>query len=119
MTTRWFRSQCSPQVSLPKGLICIGASLVPVTERTLCRAFIVVLMLLTSCGSENNKAIVQQSVEQFHIRIDSNQGHDIYIDGNDDFRKAGNETEFVAFIQAVHRKLGKVVSTHLNSYTQN
>ena len=59
--------------------------------------------------------LADQGVSEFRSQVDSEQYHAIYIGADDKFRRGSNETDFVALMQAVHRKLGKVQQPNLQN----
>lgn len=74
------------------------------------------LVFLASCGSGNNKAIAETAVTKFHSEVDSEQFHAIYTEADDRFRQITTETDFNAFLSAVHRKLGDVKQSDLRNF---
>ena len=79
-------------------------------------AFAALIILLTSCGSGKDIAAAQQGVGQFHSQLDSEQYHEIYAAADDSFHKATTETDFIALLQAIHRKLGKTQKSEQRTF---
>jgi hypothetical protein len=71
---------------------------------------------LGSCSSTGNKQIAQEAVTQFHSQLDAEQYHTIYAGSDEKLRHASSESDFVALLEAVHRKLGKVQQANLQSF---
>ncbi len=88
------------------------------TQKTL---FIFVLLcgtciLLSSCGSSTKSvALAQQSVEQFHSQLNSEQFVGLYAASDEKFHQATSESDFVKLLDAVHRKLGNVQQSNLRN----
>ncbi|SRR5258708_28029856 len=78
-------------------------------------AVLALLFSLASCKEANNRELAEQGVTQFHSQLNSEQYLAICAGAEEKFRKAANEIEFVALLQAVHRKLGKVQQSKLQS----
>lgn len=86
-------------------------------QRTL---FVFVLLcgtcvLLCSCGSSKSVALAQQSVQQFHSKLDSEQFVGLYAASDEKFHQATSESDFIKLLDAVHRKLGNVQQSNLRN----
>jgi hypothetical protein len=79
--------------ALPLVLVALGAFLV-----------------LASCSSAEDLATAEREVEKFHRAYDAGQFGEIYDKATDEFRKDSKQ-EFVAFMETVQRKLGKITAT--------
>jgi len=83
------------------------------------RARIVAVVLLalltelTACSSKKDVELAQQAVIRFHSQFNAEQYHSIYDEADAKFRATGNETEITAFLQAIHRKLGRTQQAEL------
>ena len=77
---------------------------------------LLLLTVLSSCGSGKSLGIATKGVEQFHSQLNSEQYEAIYAAADEGLHKAANEEEFVALLQAVHRKLGKVQTSQRNNF---
>ena len=73
-------------------------------------------VILSSCGYSDDTAAARAGVATFHSQLNSNQVQSIYEGADDAFRKATNEPDFDAFMNAVRRKLGNVQQSQLTSY---
>lgn len=74
------------------------------------------LTVISSCSSGKDVQIAEQSVEQFHSQMDSEQYQTIYSAADEGFHKATNEADFVALLQSVHKKLGKVQTSQRSNF---
>ena len=87
-------------------------------QRTL---FVFVLLcgtsiLVSSCGSSTKSVeLAKQNVEQFHSKLDSEQFASLYATSDEKFHQATSESDFVKFLDAVHRKLGNVQQSSLRN----
>lgn len=73
------------------------------------QAFIFVsVLLLGGCGSGDNLRIAREGVIHVHAQMDSEQFADIYSQADDALRATTKQQDFLDFMGAVHRKLGKV-----------
>lgn len=79
-------------------------------------AILAFLLFMTSCNSVNNKELAEQGVAQFHSQLNAAQYHAIYTESDEQFRRISNETDFAALVQSIHRKLGKVQQSNLQSF---
>ena len=64
--------------------------------------------LTVSCSLTKGKEQGERAVEQFHQQFNAEQYQEIYRQGDDKFREAVSEAEFVEFLGAVKRKIGSV-----------
>ena len=60
-------------------------------------------MVAAKCGSD-----AEREVEAFHRQLDAGNFVDVYAATDPDLKKATTEQDFVAKLDAVHRKLGTV-----------
>jgi len=65
----------------------------------------------SACAGFAAKGDAETGVASFHGMLDAEQYTDIYSGTDDIFKNATSETQFTEVLQAVHRKLGVVVST--------
>lgn len=73
-------------------------------------------ILLSSCGSSTKSVeLAQQSVAKFHSQLDSEQFAGLYAAGDEKLHQATSESDFVKFLDAVHRKLGNVQQSSLRN----
>jgi len=77
------------------------------------------VLLLGGCGSGDDLRIARESTTHVHAQMDSEQFADIYSQADDAFRAATKQQDFLDFISAVHRKLGKVQNASQGGYFVN
>jgi hypothetical protein len=65
----------------------------------------------SSCNPVKSTAAAENAVVDFHKKLDAADFKGIYDAAPEDFKKAVTEKDFVAFVEAVHRKLGNVQSS--------
>ncbi len=79
--------------------------------------------LLTACSIDEDTRIARQAVASFHQRLNQGDYREIYGNAAREFVESDTEENLVAFLQAVHAKLGdhiKAVQTnwHVNYGSQ-
>ena len=79
-------------------------------------SILLALTVLSACASGKNVQNATKSVEQFHSQLNTEQYQGIYAAADDGLHKATNETDFVAFLQAVHKKLGNVQTSQRTNF---
>jgi Protein of unknown function (DUF4019) len=62
------------------------------------------------CSSTAQRVAAEQAVARFHEMLDSGQFAEIYRMSSDEFKKISTESDFVALLASVHRKLGHTKS---------
>lgn len=73
-------------------------------------------VLLSSCGSATrNVKLAQQSVQQFHSELDSEQYAVVYAASDDKLHQATSEPDFVKLLGSIHQKLGNVRESNLRN----
>jgi hypothetical protein len=73
-------------------------------------------LLLSSCGSSTKRVeLAKQNVEQFHSELNSEHYTAIYAASDEKLQKAASESDFVKFLEAVHRKLGNVEQSNFRN----
>jgi len=75
---------------------------------TLLAIFLASASLLTGCGAVKGTASAEKAVNEFHEQLDKSDFKGIYSATHPDFKVAETEKDFVALLDAVHRKLGTV-----------
>jgi len=77
------------------------------SKKTLPLLLLIVMVSVTACSSlRNGKATSEKAVSKFHDQLNSGQFQEIYAQTDEGFRKATSEQETIAYLEAVHRKLG-------------
>lgn len=77
---------------------------------------LVVLFALVGCSGGARRADAERAVEEFHQRLDRGSFAIMYADTHPDLKAATSEKDFVAFLDAVHRKLGTIRKTEQLSW---
>ena len=67
---------------------------------------LVALLLLQACSSPEDTNKAEAAVVQFHALLDAGETRAIYSNASADLKKVSAEPEFVALLDAIHRKLG-------------
>jgi hypothetical protein len=75
--------------------------------------------MLTGCGAIKGKAAAEKAVSEFHDKLDKGDFKSIYSETHADFKKAATEKDFVALLEAVHRKLGKLEKSEPAGWNAN
>ena len=78
-------------------------------------SLVLVALLLTAasaCSLARGKGIAEAAVVKFHNQFNAGQYHEIYEQADQALKKSASEDEFVALLEAVHRKLGTVKEAH-------
>jgi N-acetyl-beta-hexosaminidase len=79
-------------------------------------SILLALTVLSACASSKNVQNAAKAVEQFHSQMNTEQFQTIYVAADDGFHKATNESDFVALLQAVHKKLGNVQTSQRTNF---
>lgn len=66
--------------------------------------------LVGGCGTPETK-LVEKEISEFHTRVEGGRAAEVYADASPRFREVGTGAEFLAYIEAVHRKLGAMQAT--------
>jgi hypothetical protein len=78
------------------------------------RTVLVVLLFvatIAACSFSADADLAEGKVPEFHALLDAGNAHAIYAASADDLKKSVSESDFVALVNAIHRKLGPVKST--------
>lgn len=71
-----------------------------------------IALFASSCGGMlKGKSAAEQSVADFHVLYNDGKLSEIYLAAHPTFRATTTEKEFVEFVSAVRRKLGKVAQS--------
>lgn len=68
-------------------------------------------LLATSCFFGRGLDAAIAATAQFHERYNATEFGAIYASADDTFRGASGRDEFIAYVSAVHRKLGKYIDS--------
>ena len=75
--------------------------------------------ILCACSMSADTAIAEQAVPRFHEQLDAARFDSIYDASGDELKKASTEKDFVALLEAVHRKLGNTKSSEKTGWNVN
>jgi hypothetical protein len=70
-------------------------------------------VILSACSNSADMEVAKQAVRDFHDQLDAGQFQALYNQSSDDLKKMASEKEFIALLDAVHRKLGVTKSFEL------
>jgi hypothetical protein len=65
---------------------------------------------LVGCSGSADTAAAEQAVSSFHELLNAGRFAEIYELSSDELKKASTQSDFVALLDAVHRKLGNTKS---------
>ena len=85
------------------------------------RAVLIMLLAWSSggCSISVDTAVAEKQVPQFHALLDQGRTTEIYTQASEDLKTAATEADFVAVLDAVHRKLGIVQKTERQTWNVN
>ncbi len=87
---------------------------------TLVRAFAAVAAVaVAGCSMGDEADLAAQAVSTFHQMLDAGQFDAIYAASADELKKAASQKDFVALLEAVHRKLGNTKSSSEKTWNVN
>ena len=87
------------------------------SARTLAILLALVGGMSGACSSPREAALVREKVTQFHALLDAGRGSEIYDGASLEFRNAGPKSKALAYFDGVHRKLGTVQTTEVDTWT--
>jgi hypothetical protein len=76
------------------------------------RTFVVVALAvaLTNCSAPADTVSAERAVVKFHELLDASRFTEIFEQSSDDLKQASPQSDFVALLETVHRKLGNTKS---------
>src|SRR5258708_33833825 len=77
------------------------------------------LVVLAGCSMSADTKMAEEAVARFRTMLDAAQFEAIYAESADDLRKATTRDKFIAFLEAVHKKLGITKSAKEESWNVN
>jgi hypothetical protein len=80
---------------------------------------ILLLTGLAACSVSADTKQAEQAIQRFHELLDAGQSAAIYEAAAEDLKTVSTEAEFVAFLDAVHRKLGLSKSSSQKGWNVN
>ena len=85
--------------------------------RRLTLFFLILVAQLSACSVDTS--VADQAVAKFHSLLDTGRFADIYQASSSDLKAVSTEHDFVAFLDAVHRKLGVSGTTEKLTWNVN
>ena len=76
-------------------------------------------LLLSGCCSGENLRIAKEATTHVHAQMDSEQFGQLYSEADDALRAATKHQDFLDFMGAVHRKLGRVQNVSQTGFFVN
>jgi hypothetical protein len=84
------------------------------------RIFSILLVVgLAACSVSADTERAEQAIQHFHERLDAGQSAAIYDAAAEDLKAVSTQSDFVAFLDAVHRKLGLSKSSSQKGWNVN
>jgi hypothetical protein len=74
---------------------------------------------LAGCSAVKGKEAADRAVKQFHEQLDKGEFKNIYSAAHPDLKAVSTEKDFIALLEAVHRKLGMVQSSEPAGWNVN
>jgi uncharacterized protein DUF4019 len=72
---------------------------------------LVAIVIATACAGFAAKGTAETAITKFHEQLDAEKYDEIWMETDEAFRKVTPQADFSALLGAVHRKLGRIVST--------
>jgi hypothetical protein len=91
-------------------------------SKPMTRTFLLLITLasvLAGCSVSADTAAAEAGVPRFHELLDAGKFVEIYEQSSDDLKKVGTQQDFVALLEAVHRKLGNTRSSEKQGWNIN
>ena len=66
--------------------------------------------------SSRDRELSTLAVDRFHAQLETERYAEVYVEADEEFKKAGSEEELVRLLKSVNEKLGKVRVAHLSGY---
>ena len=80
---------------------------------------LLVLVVLAACSVSADTTQAEQAIQRFHELLDAGQSTAIYESAAEDLKKVSTQEDFVALLDAVHRKLGVSKSSSQKGWNVN
>jgi len=74
---------------------------------------------LAGCGSQKDIGAASEAVSRFHAQLDNQDYQTIYSQTDERFRNASSQPDFLALMNAIHTKLGKVTDASRQGFFVN
>ena len=76
-------------------------------------------LVVSGCGVVKGKEAAEKAVTEFRERFEKRDFAQIYSASHPDFKAASTETDFVALLDAIHRKLGTLQKSDQTNWNIN
>lgn len=80
---------------------------------------ITLVSILCGCSMSADTAVAEQAVPKFHEELNAGRFDAIYNESGDELKKATTQPDFVALLEAVHRKLGNTKASDKTGWNVN
>jgi hypothetical protein len=80
---------------------------------------LLIFAALAACSFSADTKKIELEVQHFHDLLNEGKSAAIYESASDEFKKASTEEDFVALLEAVHRKLGDFKSSSQKGWNVN
>jgi hypothetical protein len=77
------------------------------------------VLVVAGCGGKQQIANAEAAVTLFHSELNARNFDQIYTDSDSAMKNVSSREKFVAFLEAVHRKLGSEKSANRKSFFMN
>ena len=74
------------------------------------------LLPLAGCSGSASVSLAEEQIPRFHQSLDAAKFQEIYAAASEELKKASSEKDFVALLEAVHRKLGAAKSSEKQNW---
>ena len=82
-------------------------------------AVLVSIAALSGCSPSADISLAEKQIPHFHELLDAGQFREIYASSSQEMKESGSENDFVALLEAVHRKLGTSKSSEEANWNIN
>ena len=82
---------------------------------------ILALLLVWTCGrgAYSSYRVADSAVGHFHALLNQSEYEELYGDATDEFRRMGERSEQIAFLEKVHTRMGNAGKTKLAGFHNN
>lgn len=77
------------------------------------------LLVLSGCSPTADTEAAEQAVPKFHQLLDAGRFAEIYELSSEELKKVASKQDFLALLEAVHRKLGNTKSSQKQTWNIN
>jgi PBP1b-binding outer membrane lipoprotein LpoB len=80
-------------------------------------AILALALLLPGCTADKTRAAAESAVDDFHQRLDKGDFETLYTAAHPEFKAATTEKDFLAYLAALHGRLGAIQQTAETDWT--